>query len=239
MGERRDDPRHAAAAGGALAAGQDLDHQPGPRVRTKKRARDRLIRWAAAHPDWLLGFEDEVWWSRLAPPALHAWADGDRPLRLVEQAVAKDDPDKQALACYGLLLPQLDEVWLRFLDGRPISAVTTVFLDWCCQAAAARGKTALLLVWDNASWHVSAEVTAWIDRHNRAVKASGAGVRIVPCPLPTKSPWLNPIEPKWVHGKRRVAEPARLLSMEELEARVYAALAADHADHLTMPQKAA
>jgi hypothetical protein len=22
-----------------------------------------------------------------------------------------------------------------------------------------------------------------------------------------KSPWLNPIEPKWVHGKRKVVEP--------------------------------
>ncbi len=82
-------------------------------------------RWADAHPDWLLGFEDEVWWSRLAPPALRAWAGGDRPLRLVEQAVAKDDPDRKALACYGVLFPATKEVWLRFLDGRPVSAVTT------------------------------------------------------------------------------------------------------------------
>ena len=86
------------------------------------------MRWAAAHPTWLLGFEDETWWSRLAHPALHAWTDGDRPLRLVAQTVAKNDPDRKALACYGLLLPALDEVWLRFLDGRPVSAVTTVFL---------------------------------------------------------------------------------------------------------------
>jgi hypothetical protein len=34
--------------------------------------------------------------------------------------------------------------------------------------------------------------------------------------LPTKSPWLNPIEPKWVHGNPAVAEPARLLSMTKL-----------------------
>ena len=37
-------------------------------------------------------------------------------------------------------------------------------------------------------------------------------MRIVPCPLPIKSPWLNPIEPKWVHSKRKVVEPDRLLS---------------------------
>lgn len=27
-------------------------------------SRDRLIRWAAAHPAWVLGFQDETWWSR-------------------------------------------------------------------------------------------------------------------------------------------------------------------------------
>jgi hypothetical protein len=30
------------------------------------------MRLAATHPTWALGFEDEVWWSRLALPHLHA-----------------------------------------------------------------------------------------------------------------------------------------------------------------------
>ena len=64
-------------------------------------------------------------------------------------------------------------------------------------------------------------------------------MRILSCPLPIRSPWLNPIEPKWVHGKQRVVEPARLLTRDDLETRVYAALGADHADHLSMPEKAA
>ena len=75
-----------------------MDHQPGSGVRAKKRARDRLIRLAETHPAWALGFQDEVWWSRLARPGLHAWAEGDDVVRLVEQAVAKDDPDPKALA---------------------------------------------------------------------------------------------------------------------------------------------
>ena len=79
-----------------------MDSQPRPGVRPKKRRRDRLIRCAHAHPDWALGFEDETWWSRLARPALSAWTEPNRPLRLVEQSVAKDDPDPKALACYGL-----------------------------------------------------------------------------------------------------------------------------------------
>jgi hypothetical protein len=176
---------------------------------------------------------------------VRAWTATGQPLRLVEQAVAKNEP--KAVACYGLLArwweaPEEDPdeaLWLRFVEGRPSSGVTTEYLAWCCERVAAVGKTALLLVWDNASWHVSRAVGAWIADHNRAVKATGAGVRIVVCPLPIKSPWLNPIEPKWVHGKKRVVEPARLLTMEELERRVYDALGADHVDHLTMPKHAA
>ena len=30
---------------------------------------------ALGHPDWVLGFQDEVWWSRLAQPNLHTWSD--------------------------------------------------------------------------------------------------------------------------------------------------------------------
>jgi hypothetical protein len=199
---------------------------------------------ARAHPDWVVGFADEVWWSRVAQPAVRAWTAPGQPLRLVEQAVAKGE--KKALACYGLLLrwweqaaDRREALWLRFVDGRPVSAVTTAFLAWCAEKLAAAGKRALLLVWDNASWHLSREVAGWIAAHNRRVKAEGDGVRIVACPLPIKSPWLNPIEPKWTHGKKRIIEPARLLTAAELEERVYDALGADHADHLPMPKKAA
>jgi hypothetical protein len=219
--------------------------QPGPGVRPEKSARDRLIRLALAHPEWALGFADETWWSRLARPARHAWAELDRPLRLVEQTVAKTDPEPRALACSGLLARWAapggwhEEAWLRFVDGRPVSALTTRFLEWCCAELERAGKTALLLVWDNAGWHVSAEVRAWIRCHNRAVKAAGRGARIVPCQLPSKSPWLNPIEPRWVHGRRRVVEPARLLSAAELADRVCAAFGCPHHAHLAVPEKAA
>jgi DDE superfamily endonuclease len=175
----------------------------------------------------------------VAAPALHAWADEAQPLRLVEQPVASDDPDPQARACYGLLLPQLDEVWLRFLDGRPVSAVTTVFLDWCCQEAAIRGKTARLLRWDNASWHRSKAVRQWIREHNRQVTPSGQGVRVVGCPLPIQSPWRNPIEPQWSHTKRRIIAPARLLAAHELAERVGAAVACPYLDHLSIPAQLA
>ena len=131
---------------------------------------------------------------------MHSWADAGKPVRLVQKEARKDDPEPKALSCYGLYLPELAETWLRFVDGRPVSAITTQFLSWCCHRLRQRGKKALLLIWDNASWHKSREVRGWITAHNRRVKDGGseAGVRIVPCLLPTKSPWLNAIEPKWV-----------------------------------------
>jgi transposase len=178
----------------------------------------------------------------VAAPGLAAWAEDGRPLRLIEQAVPKGEPE--ALACYGLLLRPRpaatapEGLWLRFVDGRPVSAATTQFLGWCAAKLAAAGTATVVLIWDNASWHLSREVRAWLRDHNRRAHREG-GVRIVPCWLPTKSPWLNPIEPKWVHGKRRVAEPARLLPVPELIERVCAAFACPHEPHLTMPEKVA
>jgi transposase len=128
---------------------------------------------------------------------------------------------------------------LRFVSGRPVSAGTIDFLAWSCERLAVQGITGLLLIWDNASWHTSQQVRAWIGLHNRTVKQSSQGVRIVMCLLPSKSPWLNPIEPKWVHGKRAVSEPERLLSADELEARVYAYYGCTPEAHLTMPEKVA
>jgi hypothetical protein len=61
---------------------------PDPEDARKRARRDRLIRLARRHPAWLLGCEDEVWWSRLARPAVQAWQDDAHPLCLVEQTVA-------------------------------------------------------------------------------------------------------------------------------------------------------
>lgn len=201
------------------------------------------MRLAATHPDWVLGFADEVWWSRLAQPNLHSWAADGQPLRLAEKDIPTTDPSPKAIACYGLLLPKTvtsaEQVWVRFASGQPVSNLTTQFLAWCCTQLATCGKRALLLVWDNASWHKSREVRHWIRAHNQRVKQDSTGVRILACLLPTKSPWLNPIEPKWLHGKRAVLEPARVLAADELEARVYAYYGCTPEGHLVVSEKAA
>jgi DDE superfamily endonuclease len=174
---------------------------------------------AACHSDWVVGFQDEVWWSRLAHPRMKAW--GEQEVRLVAKARAKGDTAPKALACYGLLRTDKDHMLLRFVSGRPVSGVTTEFLRWVCGRLSRARKRVFVLVWDNAAWHVSAQVRAWIRQHNREVKRRGKGVRILECRLPLKSPWLNPIEVRWVHGKRAIVEPVRTLTPAELEARVF------------------
>jgi transposase len=150
---------------------------------------------------------------------LHAWT-ADEPLRLLQPEADKSDADPKALACYGLLRDDTGQMLLRFVAGRPVSQVTEDFLGWVCARLHAEGKKALLLIWDNASWHVSQRVRVWIKGHNRQAKRDG-GVRIVSCYLPVKSPWLNAIEPKWVHGKKAIAEPERKLTAQEVKDRVY------------------
>jgi hypothetical protein len=150
----------------------------------------------------------------------NSFSEEGKPLHLIQQSVAKDDPDPKAISCYGLYVPQLDQTWIRFVDGRPVSSITTRFLGWCTEKLEAVGKKVLVLIWDNASWHISRELRRWLGRHNREVKTSGDGVRIVSCLLPKKSPWLNAIEPKWVHTKRKVVEPEGLLGAYELAERV-------------------
>lgn len=192
---------------------------------------------------WVWGFEDETWWSRFAQPNLSSWCENQHPLRLVEQVKQKDDPDPKALACYGILLRWMEtdhlaveKMLLRFVDGRPVSDITIQFLEWTCQQVEALGKSVLAMIWDNARWHTSKAVRTWIREHNREVRRTGMGVRLLVCFLPIKSPWLNPIEPKWTHGKRRVAEPERSLSKQELADRICAAFDFDHLEHLCIPE---
>lgn len=153
---------------------------------------------------------------------MHTWSPADTPLHLPDKAGKVPKGEPKALACYGLWLAGPGRMLLRFVSGRPVSAVTVDYLEWVSTTLHQEGKQALFLVWDNASWHVSHAVRDWLRQHNRAVKAGKKdGIRLVVCRLPSRAPWLNAIEPKWIHGKRAVAEPAEVLEGSELMERVY------------------
>ena len=152
---------------------------------------------------------------------MHSWTEGKR-LRLIEQSKEKEDPDPKAFACYGLDLrwQEKQEVWLRFVEGNPKSDPTIQFMNWVLEKTAQEGIAVLVMFWDHASWHKSKMVRTWLHAHNQQVKASGRGTRLLACLLPKKSPWLNPIEPRWIHAKRKVASPDTKLSAQELAKRI-------------------
>ena len=108
---------------------------------------------------------------------------------------------------------------VRFVDGQPRSTLTSAFLSWLVKGLEEAGLRVLILFWDNASWHVSKEVKQWVRSYNHSAKKNG-GLRLLVCRLPKKSPWLNRIEPKWVHGKRAILEPQKVLTPEEIAERL-------------------
>jgi hypothetical protein len=152
---------------------------------------------------------------------LHSWTDG-APLKLIEQAHQKDDPDPKAFACYGLDIhwKNQEAVWLRFVEGNPKSDPTIQFMKWVLKKTSQQNINVLIMFWDHASWHKSKMVRRWMHTHNQGVKCSGKGTRLLACLLPKKSPWLNPIEPRRINAKRKVTEPNKKLSAQELAERV-------------------
>src|SRR5215217_7477937 len=48
---------------------------------------------------------------------------------------------------HGLYLPALDRTWIRFVEGRQVSSITTRFLEWSVRKLEAVGKKVLVLIW--------------------------------------------------------------------------------------------
>ena len=154
--------------------------------------------WARSRPDILLMWQDECWFSRFAQPNAHDWGG----ITLIERPASRKITDK-ALACYGAIRDDTRQMHLCFCEDRPRSDQTIKFLAYLLDCTRQADKRLLILIWDHASWHKSRAVKDWIRAYNRQGKATD-DVRLITWLLPTKSPWLNPIEPHWLHGKRAV-----------------------------------
>jgi DDE superfamily endonuclease len=181
----------------------------------KKKRCERLLEIAAVQK-WLVGYQDECWWSRLAQPNLHSWS-AEQPVRLIQKTKSKTDATPTALCCYGMLQAATGQRWLRFVAGQANGKATIAYLEWLSEVLSKQGHSRLLLIWDNASWHKTHNQAARRER-----KDGKAALTIIPCWLPVQSPCDSPIEPKWLHGKRAVVEPERILPLSELTERVCA-----------------
>ena len=172
------------------------------------------------HPDWLLFDEDECWFSRFAQPTAKAWVLPGEALHLVQREPKRGEKEK-ALACFGARRQDNEQVYLYFSDGQPNSEHMWVFIMVLLELARQEAKSVVVLIWDNASWHISKRIRQWIRAYNQAAKLAGEP-RLLVHELPVNSPWLNPIEPCWVHAKRAVCQPDGDLSPTELRRRLCA-----------------
>ena len=149
---------------------------------------------------------------------MHTWAQPGQETRQTERTPGKKETDK-AIACYGALCYQTKRRYLYFADGQPNTDFTIAMLRRLLAVAKELGKSVLAVIWDRASWHLSHQLKRWIRAHNRSAKANQS-VRLLTCLLPVKSPWLNPIEPVWLHAKRNIDEPDGPLNLDQLKTRL-------------------
>jgi hypothetical protein len=140
------------------------------------------------------------------------------PGACLEREAPRGETDK-ALACFGALRQDTAAVLLTFSDGQPNSLQMWRFIIGLLAVARTEGKQVVVLIWDNASWHTSAAIRHWTRVYNQAAKAAGEP-HLLTHLLPVKSPWLNPIEPRWVHAKRGVCEPDGELTPSEMRRRL-------------------
>lgn len=170
--------------------------------------------------EWMLVEEDECWFSRFVQPKAHAWAALGEQLRLVHREIRRGEEQK-AIACYGALRQDKGQRLMYLCDGQPNSDYSILVLKRLLEVARSEYKRVLVVIWDRASWHKSKKLRQWVLRHNLEAKRQG-DVRLLTYKLPSKSPWLNPMEPCWVHAKRKVCEPEGELTPEELKRRLCA-----------------
>ena len=162
--------------------------------------------------------QDEGWFSRFAQPTTPAWYEADFPVYRMQRD-GKRGAKNKALACFGAVRQDTHEVLLSLSDGQPNSLQTWLFVMGLLSVARHENKRVLVIIWDNASWHKSKAIQPWIRDYNQLAKVHNEP-RLLVHRLPTQSPWLNPLEPRWLHAKRAVCEPDDDLTPDELCKRI-------------------
>jgi transposase len=182
-----------------------------PHYRHKKARRDAILAWARRDPSIRVVFQDESWFSG-TPKAVGQY--GQRGQPRTAAVVKPAHKSKGAWVLYAALEVVTGRVQ-RFYAPRCNQTFVRQQLETLLAQAQAAGKRALVVIWDNASWHTAKALRRWYYRYNQVAKRDG-GVRLLLVPLPSRSPWLNPLEPIFGQAKRRlvgrraVPQPGRL-----------------------------
>ena len=187
---------------------------PDPLYAVHKNQRDRLLAMVRGAPDGAAIWLDQSWFVRW-PYQFRAWAPQDEAPRVAKRW--NEDVDTTAL--YAALDDETQEAFLSWAEGQPNSEVTVQFLEALMAHQNSRGKRFIVLIWDRASWHTSRRTNQWIREYNRRAKQEGL-TRLMTCLLPTRSPWLMPLEPVFGWIKHQILGDRLFKTVTELQAAV-------------------
>ena len=187
---------------------------PDPRYERRKHRRDRLLAMARAAPDGTAFWLDQSWFSRW-PYRFRGWATKDAGLRVAQRWSEKVD----TTALYAALDDESQEAFLRWSTGQPDSEETVQFLEALMAHCTQAGLRFVVLIWDKAPWHTSKRTQGWIRAYNRRAKEEGL-TRLIVCQLPTRSPWLMPLEPIFGWTKHQILGGRLFQTVAQLQAAV-------------------
>lgn len=166
-------------------------------------------------------------WFVLWPHPAPGWARRGRPPR-VPQAKGWPKKHRPPSCCLYARMDALDRAVAGEWHPTWNKAETWAHLAATRAAYAARGVRYLVVFWDNAPWHHADLVRERVAAHNREAKRTG-GLRVLLFFLPSKAPWLMPLEPVFGQTKRAVG-PRERASLGDLQAAVDARLVRRNAD---------
>jgi hypothetical protein len=187
---------------------------PDPHYELRKRQRDRLLTMAREAPDGAAVWLDQSWFVRW-PYRFWAWAAADDPPRVAQRWNEAVD----TTALYAALDDETQEAFLSWAEGQPNSEVTKEFLEELMAYWTEKGKRFIVLLWDKAPWHTSGSTRQWIRDYNRRAKQEGL-TRLIMHHLPTRSPWLMPLESIFGWVKHRVLGDRCFDTVADLQAAV-------------------
>jgi transposase len=185
-----------------------------PHYKRHKRRRDRLLAMARAAPDGTAIWLDQSWFSRW-PYRFRTWVAKGAPLRVAQRWSEKVD----TTALYAALDDESQEPFLRWATGQPDSEETVQFLEALMAHCTQNGLRFIVLIWDKAPWYTSKRTRDWIRAYNRRARED-ARTRLLVCQLPTRNPWLMPLEPIFGWTKHQMLGDRLFQTISQLQTAV-------------------
>jgi transposase len=170
-----------------------------PHYAHKKARRDQILQWAQCDSSIIVIYQDESWFSGNPKPVGGYGQPGHDQDRAVDKLPHKLKGAWVLYAAYEALTGRVQRYYAPRCNQTHVRRQLEVLL---AQYQAA-GKRVLVVIWDNASWHKAKALRRWYCHYNQSAKREGL-IRLLMVYLPSRSPWLNPLEPVFGQTKRRV-----------------------------------